>query len=152
MKFIAAIALVLTATQAKSLKRLIEDGDGHLVMVDGIDSGSLQSGAHWRKRWPEGVDHGDDDAEAAVLGSFPAPKRPQENPSAPDPTYPWSYDEEVIHTAGSIKAAEKIKNHPLTGDSVKAYRGRNWIPKYPDPPRLASPPKSQKKRRIGRRA
>ena len=55
------------------------------------------SGAHWRKSWPEGVDNGDDDE--AVIGDWGTSKRrPAENPWNPDPTYPWSYDEEVFDT------------------------------------------------------
>ena len=84
------------------------------------------SGAHWRKSWPEGVDNGDDDE--AVIGDWgTSNRRPAENPWNPDPTYPWSYDEEVFDTQKSLNAAEKIVGSPLSFDGVKAYRGKNWI-------------------------
>ena len=83
------------------------------------------SGAHWRKSWPEGVDNGDDDED--VIGDFGTNLRKAENPWNPDPTYPWSYDEEVFDTQNSLNAAEKIVGKPLSFDGVKAYRGRNWI-------------------------
>ena len=54
------------------------------------------SGAHWRKAWPEGVDNGDDDESVLDFGT--TRRRSSENPWNPDPTYPWSYDEEVFDT------------------------------------------------------
>ena len=66
-------------------------------MVEGIDEGKMMKGAHWRKKWPEGVtDDGEGDDEASVLFDFNNDghrrKKVYENPVKPDPTYPWSYD------------------------------------------------------------
>ena len=98
------------------------------------------SGAHWRKAWPEGVDNGDDDESVLDFGT--TRRRSSENPWNPDPTYPWSYDEEVFDTQQSLNAAEKITGSSLSFDGVKAYRGKNWIhyPKVRKNDRLAEPP------------
>ena len=93
-----------------------------------IGSKGVVEGNHWRKSWPEGVvDDGNDDGEEEVLSLWSNRRRVADNAPPEDPAYPWSYDEDVFNTHGSIKAGEKLVKDSLTFDSVKAWRGRDMF-------------------------
>ena len=79
---------------------------------------------HWRKPWPEGIDNGDDDGAVLEAFSLPLENRHVEEPRE---KYPWSYDQDVIHTGKSLEIAEKQRGDKLTYDSVAIKRGRDMI-------------------------
>ena len=94
--------------------------------LHGIPAGDLQSGNHWRKEWPYGIDNGDDDDQVLPrndknrLISDRAPVPPPEK-------FPWSYDEDVIGTGKSIDVAEGITGGKLTYSAVAAHKGLDMI-------------------------
>ena len=109
MKFIVAAALMVLSTEARHHRFQ------RLGQVRGIDEEELQSGAHWRKRWPEGVDHGDDDGEAAVLGRIHVPRRSHKK--VPEDStkglFDFELEDDVKDTHKSLEAAESIHGSKL---------------------------------------
>merc|ERR1711981_1377567 len=85
------------------------------VKIEGVDGGNLQSGNHWRKPWPQGIDNGDDDGD--ILGRFNK-KDPAKIKEEKKETYPWEYDKDVIDTGKSIEKGEEIKKGTLTYGAV----------------------------------
>ena len=72
--------------------------------------------SHWRKSWPEGaVDNADGDAE--VLSMFLDP--PEKKKKKKEPTFEWSFDEDVTTTQASLDLAEKMVDHKLTDEATK---------------------------------
>ena len=95
--------------------------------VMGIDKGDLMQNnpSHWRKAWPEGIDNGQDDAD--VLGRLDTKRRSHKDKEKPV-TYPWSYDEDVIHTGKSLAMAEDMTGKQMTKDGVGySHRGIDWV-------------------------
>ena len=74
------------------------------IRVSGIDPGALMSGAHWRKRWPEGIDDGNDDADILNIGGEGRTKIKRTFEHKPF-KWEWQYDEDVINTQESLELA-----------------------------------------------
>ena len=73
----------------------------------GIDEEDLMDGAHWRKKWPEGIDDGNDDEEILNMGRLGRKKKKDEEP---EPTYPWTLEPEMVDSAKHLEDVEKSMN------------------------------------------
>ena len=126
----ALFAIFFSATADARLKQFpgvtfLPEEDNELV--GGIDKGDLMQNnpSHWRKHWPEGAtDNGQDDTE--VLGRLATKKRSHKDARKME-TYPWQYDEDVIHTGDSLALSESTTGKPLTHEGVgTTHRGLDW--------------------------
>ena len=130
MKTIAALmALGLVASKRPTIKSypgVTFMPDESLVM--GIDKDDLMQNnpSHWRKAWPEGdTDNGQDDSD--VLGRLHNMHKGYKEPRKQE-TYPWSYDEDVIHTGNSLALSENMTGKELTHEGVgTTHRGLDWV-------------------------
>ena len=94
--------------------------------MQGVDKDDIfaNQAPHWRHPWPEGVvDNGDDDESVFSLESS---KRRSHKPPKKAETYPWAYDEDVVHTGKSIALAESNLGLTLSTQAVLKDRGHEW--------------------------
>merc|ERR1712048_466477 len=96
------------------------------VKIEGIDDGALMSGNHWRKRWPEGVDDGEDD-EDVIDRAEKRQKRWIKRATPKVHNFPWKYDDDVITTGNSIDIAEKQRGDTLNYFHVNNKKGLDWF-------------------------
>ena len=86
------------------------------IRIGGIDPDALMSGAHWRKRWPEGIDDGNDDADILNIGGNGRDKIKRTHEHKPF-KWEWTYDEDVINTQESLElAGAGKKDIPTEGE------------------------------------
>ena len=130
MKTIVLMALGLVANARKST---LKSYPGVTFMPDdafvmGIDKDDLMQNnpSHWRKAWPEGaIDNGQEDVD--VLGRQHMKHRSFKEARKQE-TYPWAYDEDVIHTGNSLALAENMTGKEMTKDGVGySHRGVDWV-------------------------
>ena len=101
-------------------------GAAYAHRITGIHEDDLQSGNHWRKEWPYGIDDGSDDD--LILPREPKKRLVSDRPKqGPPEKFPWSYDEDVIGTGNSIDVAEGITGGKLTYNAVAAHKGLDMI-------------------------
>merc|ERR1711957_1148041 len=103
-------------------------GSTSSLKLEGIDKGDLMQNnpSHWRKAWPEGdTDNGQDDSD--VIDRLHN-KHKGFKEAKPKETYPWSYDEDVIHTGNSLALSEHMTGKELTHEGVgTTHRGLDWV-------------------------
>ena len=92
-----------------------------LVGLRGIDPDDLMQNqaSHWRKAWPQGnTDDGENDEDVLNIG---APRRRTEKKPDPEITYPWTLDEDVIHTQKHLADVEAKMNKKFTSYQDRGF-------------------------------
>ena len=124
----ALFAILLSATTDARLKSYpgVTFLPDNSELIGGISKDDLMQNnpSHWRKAWPEGIDNGQDDSD--VLGRLDTKKRSHKDARKME-TYPWQYDEDVIHTGNSLALSEEATGKSLTHEGVGTnHRGKDW--------------------------
>ena len=109
------LILVLASTQAHRLNH----HHYNLVQSQGIDSGDLMSGRHWKKSWPEGFDDSTDDDSIINLGHDALGRT--KKPPVQKVTYEFKLDEDILDSQRHLKKTEETREQEF---GVEGYQDR----------------------------